>query len=87
MESLSHFSLSDIYFLASGEFCHLSADNLCKQFLPRTSVLISVETVGHSDSVSSGKKFLKKLILKEVNRRHKKHEKLPSIQRVKHSQR
>ena len=45
-----------------------------------TSVLISVETVGHSDSVSSGKNFLKKLILKEVNRRHKKHEKLPSIQ-------
>ena len=28
-----------------------SADKLCKQFGPRTSFLILIQTVGHSDSV------------------------------------
>ena len=47
----------------------------------QTSVLIWIQTIWHTDAVSE-RIFSKKLILKKVSRRQK-HEKLPSMQRVK----
>ena len=43
------------------------------------SVLIWIQTVWHIVQKCSWKNFLKKLILKKVNRRQQKHEKLPSM--------
>ena len=51
----------------------MSADNLCKQFGPRSGL----------PRYCSWKSFLKKLILKKVSRWQQKHTKFISIQRVK----
>ena len=44
--------------------------------------LIWIQTVWHSDSVPKGF-FFKKLTLEQISRQQKKHEKIPSMQRVK----
>ena len=56
----------------------LSAENLCKQFPDKSSGLIRIQTVSHSDGIPERFLFLK-LILKMT----KKHEKLHSMQKVK----
>ena len=54
--------------------------DLCKQFGPRTSDLIWIQTVWDSDCIPDF--FLKKLIFKKISRWTKKHEELPRVQSV-----
>ena len=59
-----------------------SADNLCKQFGPRSG-LIWIQAVGQSDGIP-GRIFRKKNDFEKNQPMRKKHAKLPSRQRVNH---
>ena len=61
---------------------------LCKQFRSRSGwtehrSIIWIQTVGHSDSVPERVGFFLKVNFEKVSRRQQKHEKLPSMQRIK----
>ena len=58
----------------------LSADNLCKQLVPRALVLIRIQTIWHSDS--SPERCFEKNILKKNQRMTTKVLNSPSVQRV-----